>query len=182
MLATYERHAKQKLVATILSVIVIAGAVAIIDRMRAHDNTGSSSLATQTTSRATTTAQPTGTTTGNSNSNTSAAASGSATGTPTATYKNGSYTATSDYFVPHGSETIQVKLTLQNDVITDVSIQNSESDRDSAEYQSQFTASYKTHVVGKKIDGLQLHVIAGASETTQGFNDALVQIASQAHA
>ena len=102
--------------------------------------------------------------------------------TANGTYKDGTYTASSSYFVPHSNESIAVSVTLKGGVVTDVSVQNSEGDGESAAYQEDFTASYKSHVVGKKISGLQLSVIAGASDTTQGFNDALSQINSKAQA
>ena len=79
-------------------------------------------------------------------------------------------------------ESIQVNLTLKNGVVTDVSIQNSESDRESAAYQQDFASAYKSYVVGKQISGLRLGNVAGASDTTQGFDDAVSKIATQAQA
>jgi len=108
--------------------------------------------------------------------------SDSSTSSASSNYKDGTYTATSTYEVPHGDEEIEVNLTLSGGTITNVSVQNSEYDYDSARYQEDFAAEYKQYVVGKKIDGLQLNYIAGASDTTEGFNDALSKIASQAQA
>ncbi len=102
------------------------------------------------------------------------------TPTITSNYKDGSYTATSNYFVPHGSEAIKVNATLQSGVVASISVSNSENDFDSASYQESFSTAYKSHVLGKKINGLQLDVIAGASDTTQAFNEALSRIASKA--
>jgi uncharacterized protein with FMN-binding domain len=109
-----------------------------------------------------------------SNTNSSSAATGS--------YKDGTYTATSNYQVPHGSESIKVNLTLKGGVVTSSSVQNSENNFDSAQFQEGFAATYQSYVVGKKISGLQLGAISGASDTTAGFNEALSQIASQAQA
>lgn len=95
-------------------------------------------------------------------------------------YKDGTYTATTDYYVPHGYEEIKVSLTLKNGIITDSSIQNSEGDRESAQYQEAFASRYKSYVTGKNISGLNLSYVAGASDTTQGFNDAVSQIQNQA--
>jgi uncharacterized protein with FMN-binding domain len=95
-------------------------------------------------------------------------------------YKDGTYSATVDYFVPRNEEEIQVSLTLKDGVITDSSIQNSESDGESAQYQESFASEYKTYVVGKNISGVNLSYVAGASDTTQAFNDAVSKIKSEA--
>jgi uncharacterized protein with FMN-binding domain len=100
----------------------------------------------------------------------------------TSGYRDGTFSATSSYYVPHSNETINVSLTLQNGVISNAAIINSEGDDQSARYQQDFATVYKSYVVGKKISDLQIGVIAGASDTSQGFNDALSQIASKAKA
>lgn len=177
MLTTHEQHAKTKLLATIATLIVIAGAIVFVDHMRSEEaeaTTGTTHLrpvATTTSASTPSTAQTPATT--NSSANMSMNMSG---------YKDGSYSASSRYYVPSSIESIQVNVTLSNGTITAASIQNSEGDRTSAAYQQEFAAQYKSYVVGKKISGLQLGVIAGASDTTQGFIDALSQIASKAQA
>jgi uncharacterized protein with FMN-binding domain len=98
----------------------------------------------------------------------------------TGNYKDGTYAATSKYSVPPGEESIQVTLTLSGGTITDASIQNSENDPESAQFQEDFATSYKSSVVGKKIAVLHLGNIAGASDTAQAFNDALSQITTKA--
>ncbi len=104
------------------------------------------------------------------------------TTTTSSTYKDGTYSATSSYYVPHGTEEIQVSLTIKNGVVTDSNITNSENDRESAQFQESFASEYKSQVVGKNISGLNLSYIAGASDTTQGFNDAVTKIQSEAQA
>lgn len=172
MLNVYEQHSRRKLIATILSIIVIAGVVVFADHIK-NTNPAAGSTLTQTQS-----SSPTNPTT------TSTPSSANPTTGPTnsSIYKDGSFAATSDYSVPHGSESIQVSLTLKGGVITDASIQNSEGNPESASYQQDFTSTYKNYVVGKKISGLRLGIVAGASDTTQGFDDALSQIASKAQA
>lgn len=96
--------------------------------------------------------------------------------------KDGTYTATSEYYVPHGYEDISVTLTIKDDVVTTSQITNSEDNPESARYQQRFTNSYKSYVVGKKASGLKLPYVAGASDTTDGFNDALEKILAQAQA
>jgi uncharacterized protein with FMN-binding domain len=173
MLDAYEQHSKRKLIAIVVAVIVIAGVVVFADQLKAK---GSQSDTTQQTASTATPAD---------NATTTPVAS-DATSTPTATsdgsVKDGTYTATSNYQVPHGEESIKVNVTLSGGTVTAVSIQNSENDRDSEFYQEEFTANYKSAVVGKKISGLQISSVSGASDTTDGFNQALEQIASQAQA
>jgi uncharacterized protein with FMN-binding domain len=165
MLDTYEQHSKRKLAATILSIVVIAGIVLFADQLRST-SPNTISKVVQTTPTTQTSTVPSSTSSNATSNN----------------YKDGAYTASSSYYVPHGSESIQVNLTVSNGVVTAASITNSESDPTSATYQEDFAATYKSQVVGQKIAGLQLGSIAGASDTTQGFNDALSQIAAKAQA
>lgn len=95
-------------------------------------------------------------------------------------YKDGTYSASSSYYVPHGQESIQVTLTLKNGVVTDSSVTNSETNYESASYQEGFAQEYKSYVIGKNIKDVQLSYVAGASDTTNGFNDAVNSIMSQA--
>lgn len=175
MLNTYQRQAKIKLVTSIVTLVVIAGGILAIDNVKSSAGTATSSISsTGTSSPVTTTPQPTTSiSTPSSQPTTSSSSSG---------YKDGTYSASASYYVPHGNESIQVSLTISNGTITNASIQNSEGDNESARYQEDFAAVYKSSVVGQKISGLQLSVIGGASDTTQGFNDALSQIASKAQA
>lgn len=172
MLNVYEQHSRRKLIATILAVVVIAGAVVFADHFKEANEADKSQTAQ--TSASTTPSEDTAT------NSTSTAPTTDSTSTTGVAYKDGSYSASSSYYVPHGNETIDVNLTLQDGVITDVSIQNSEGDRESAEYQEDFASVYKSYVVGKKIDGLRLGNVAGASDTTEGFDNAISQIASKA--
>ncbi|HSX53157.1 MAG TPA: hypothetical protein VLF90_02185 [Patescibacteria group bacterium] len=95
-------------------------------------------------------------------------------------FKDGTYTASVDYFVPPGQETIQINLTIKGGIVTGSSVQNSENNPTSAQFQQDFAAEYKSMVVGKNINGLRLFSVAGASDTTQGFNNAVQQIQNQA--
>ncbi len=173
MRPSYEQHSKGKLIGTVIAIIVIAGIVLVIDHLKSNRASGA------TPSIVTTTAQPTQATPVTMASTTSATPASSAS---SGTYKDGTYSATSRYYVPHGNEEITVDVTLKNGVITDSSVTNSEGNRDSASYQQDFTAAYKNYVVGKHISTLKLGNISGASDTTHGFNDALTQIVSKAQA
>lgn len=97
-------------------------------------------------------------------------------------YKDGTYNATAYYYVPHGEESIGVTITVANGIVTNSSVQNSETNPESAQFQLYFTSQYKSQVVGKSLKGLQISYVAGASDTSQGFNAALVRIQSQAQA
>ncbi|HET6924991.1 MAG TPA: hypothetical protein VFH39_04135 [Candidatus Saccharimonadales bacterium] len=178
MLNTYEQHSKRKLAATVLTIFVIAGTVLVADHMKSELSAAPKTFTPAATSA--TTNNGAGTT--QSSTATGSSGAGSATASTTSGYKDGTYTAASSYYVPHGNESIQVNVTLSNGVITKSSVQNSEGDPTSASFQENFAASYKSYVVGQKLADLRLGVIAGASDTTQGFANALSQIASQAQA
>jgi uncharacterized protein with FMN-binding domain len=167
-------QSKTKLVTTVVTIIVIAGIVLLADHLKSSSTAASTDLASNTSRVATTP------TTSSSTADTSATTS--TTSTNASSYKDGTYTASSDYYVPHGTEDIKVTLTIKDGVVTDSSIVNSESDHDSATFQEEFASAYKSRVVGQKIAGLQLGSISGASDTTEGFNNAVNQIQSQAQA
>jgi uncharacterized protein with FMN-binding domain len=96
--------------------------------------------------------------------------------------KDGTYVVTTQYYVPSGYENVKVTVTIRGEVITDSGVVGSEKDRESRAFQRDFTSGYKSKVVGKKISELKLSTVAGASLTTQAFNDALVDIQKQAKA
>ena len=171
MPAPYEPRSKAKLTATLATIIVVAGVVIFVDHLKSKSSgatttaAGTSEVATATNSRPT------------SSTSTESTAS-----TATSAYKDGTYMASENYFVPSGYEQLKVTLTLNKGVVSSSSIANSEGDPDSAAFQEDFASMYKTYVVGKQITGLRLGVIAGASDTTDAFDRAVSQIASQAQA
>lgn len=191
---TYEQQTGRKVALGLVLVAVVAGVVFYADHVKAPSttntaattqtgsstsgDTSSGSAGVSTSGDATTDSSSTSSD-GTSTSSSSSAGSSSSSSTG---IKDGSYSATEDYFVPHGDESIAVTLTVKDGIITDSSIENSEGDHDSARYQEEFASVYKQYVVGKKLSGLQLGIISGASDTTEGFNAALKQIASQAQA
>ncbi|MDB5160541.1 MAG: hypothetical protein JWO99_804 [Candidatus Saccharibacteria bacterium] len=126
-------------------------------------------------------------TTANQTTSASIGATTSTTTTPSTsasstTYKDGTYTASNQYYVPHGYEDIKVTLTVKSGVVADSTVVNSENDRESQIFQEDFASAYKSYVVGKNIDGLNLSSVAGASDTTNGFNSAVNDIQNQAKA
>ena len=107
--------------------------------------------------------------------------------TPTAVaaktaYKNGTYTVTTTYVAPSRT-THEVTATVQilNDVITEAKINyGGEAHQTSSQYQSRFSQSYQSEVVGKKLDSISLTRVGGASLTTGAYNQALTQVKTQA--
>ncbi len=178
---TYEQSPTTKVAMTVISIAAIAGGIVLADHLKSHDATAA--VASPGTIGVTTTPDSSSS---NSASSGSPAASGTSGGTGSTStssgYKNGTYQATATYFVPHGQESIQVTLTIKNNAIAAASIQNSETDPTSADFQQSFATEYQSQVVGRSLSGLQIDVVAGASDTTQGFNEAVNQIASQAKA
>lgn len=160
-------HNMQK---TIASIVVLIAVALVAIGARAYDKKGSvaANMPTQNTPIVST--ESTGS---NSNSQVEGTSNSSE-------YKDGTYSAKANYFVPHGYESITVTLSVKNGVVTSSSIQNSQSDPESARFQQDFSAQYKTYVIGKNIKGLNLPYMAGASDTAQGFDNALHQIQNQA--
>jgi uncharacterized protein with FMN-binding domain len=180
MQPTYERQSKTKLVTTILTIIVIAGIVVFADHLKSSKTLASTNLASTTSQTTTPTAPTTSSTAASTGSSTTSTASSSSTSS--SGFKDGTYSASSSYYVPDGNENIKLTVAVRNGVITNATVANSQGDPTSAFFQQDFASNFKSYVVGKKIASLQIGVISGASDTSQGFNDALSQIESQAQA
>jgi hypothetical protein len=97
-------------------------------------------------------------------------------------FKNGTYSATGSYQTPGGQESIGVKVTIADGVITDANVTQEGKTGEAQEYQSKFVSGYKSQVVGKKISDVNLSRVAGSSLTPIGFNDAINDIEKQATA
>lgn len=97
-------------------------------------------------------------------------------------YTDGTYTAPGSYSSPGGRETIELTVTLKNGVIESTTLETDPASRDSRTYQAAFASGYKDLVVGKNIEEVSLSRVAGSSLTSNGFNDALDQIKSDAKA
>jgi cytoskeletal protein RodZ len=100
--------------------------------------------------------------------------------TPSTKYKDGTYKSSASYRVPGDRESIDVSVTIKNDIVTAVQDNHSGSNGESASYQDSFESSVSQSVVGKKIDSVSLSRVGGASLTTRGFMSAFAQIQSQA--
>jgi uncharacterized protein with FMN-binding domain len=104
----------------------------------------------------------------------------STTASSTSQYKDGIYSSTSSFETPGDNADITVKVLLQNGVITDTETSVSSGSRESRYYASEFVNSYKSLVVGKSLADIRLSRVSGASLTTQGFNQAITLIQTQA--
>jgi major membrane immunogen (membrane-anchored lipoprotein) len=96
-------------------------------------------------------------------------------------FKDGTYTIEDAYFVMAGlSEPMRTTVTLDDGIITDASVAFDTQDIHSEYYQRDFSAAYKSKVVGVSISDVPFSRIGGASLTTGGFNDALQKVMNQA--
>jgi uncharacterized protein with FMN-binding domain len=175
---THQRQAKTKLIAGIITIMVIAGIVLIADHLKHANTTAAAASVPSGASGATSTAADSAGT----NTVTDPQSAQGSSGSSSTGIKDGTYTASADYYVPHGDESISVTLMVKDGVVSNAQIQNSEGDRDSANFQERFASAYTQYVVGQKLSSLNLSVISGASDTTDGFNDAVSKIRAQVQA
>lgn len=98
------------------------------------------------------------------------------------TYKDGVYSAIGDYNSPAGLETIDVTLTVADGVVTDATVDANATNPGSKMWQGKFIEGYKEQVIGKKLSDLSLTKVSGSSLTPKGFNEALVEIRTEAQA
>lgn len=95
-------------------------------------------------------------------------------------YADGTYNASGEYESPAGTESLDVTITLKDDVITDVAVVGSGGNPDVERYQGEFIAGVADVVVGKDIDELVIDRVAGSSLSSTGFKAALSVIKAQA--
>lgn len=96
------------------------------------------------------------------------------------TYANGEYSVEGSYVSPGGQETLPVTLTLENDIIVDAEVTVNASNPMTERFQGIFVENYKSLVIGKKLDEVELDNVSGSSLTPQGFNDAVAKIKAEA--
>lgn len=97
-------------------------------------------------------------------------------------YRDGVYAVTGHYLTPGGSESIGVTLTLVAGVVTAADVKVEATSPTARQFQDQFASRYATGVVAKDLSTVSVSRVAGASLTSVGFNDAITQIQSSAHA
>lgn len=98
-----------------------------------------------------------------------------------AEYADGTYSATGSYTSPApGTSQVEVEITLENDIVTAVTVTPDATDATSKGFQTQFANGISAAIVGADIDTLTVSRIGGSSLTSGGFNDALAQIKAEA--
>jgi uncharacterized protein with FMN-binding domain len=95
-------------------------------------------------------------------------------------YADGDYSAAGEYQTPSGTESVEVSVTLEGDVITAVTVVGDASDAQAKGYQAQFASGIGSIVVGKNIDDIQVDKVGGSSLTSGGFNAAIDAIKADA--
>ena len=171
---------------------IIVGALSIASIIGASVYVLTQSNASNASTGTTTTAQTATKETTSQATDTAAASNTASTVSPTtnttntansSSYKDGTYTASANYGVPHGFQnSIKVTLTVTNGKVTSAEASHDYNDRESGMYVDSFDSSLDSAVVGKAIASLSPSRIGGASLTTYGFDDALAIIANQAKA
>lgn len=96
------------------------------------------------------------------------------------TYADGDYSATGEYQSPGGSESIEVGVTLADNIVTEVTVAGNATEGNALRYQTEFENGIAAEVVGRNIDELEVDRVAGSSLTSDGFNDAIEQIKAEA--
>lgn len=100
----------------------------------------------------------------------------------TSDYKDGTYRSQVTYFTPNRDEyLLDVSLTLKDDVVTAANVTYSQGAEKDPNAQ-RFEKAYRTEVIGKEIESLNLSRVGGASLTTGAFNEALAEIKADADA
>ncbi len=168
---------KTKQIMATLAVLVVVVVIVFGAKSLNAKNAASKLTATQPSTSATTSTTPTATT---SSGSTPTATSSSSTASYT--YKNGTYNADGNFNTPGGFQSIGVSVSIQNDIVTNAVVTDQTTDGDSAAYAQMFIDGFRSYVIGKSVSGIHLYGVAGASLTSEGFNNALSQIKNQAHA
>ena len=101
--------------------------------------------------------------------------------TPKTAYTDGAYKADVSYIAPDGGDHgMTVSLTIKDDTVTASEVTFAESTGPTANFQSRFSTEYKSLVVGKPVSSIKLSRVAGASLTTNAWNNAQAKIEAQA--
>lgn len=96
-------------------------------------------------------------------------------------YKDGSYSQAGTYQSPAGAESVNVSLTVKDDVVTGLTVTPSAQNETSKKFQGLFVAGINQMVVGKKLSEVgSFGQVNGSSLTPQGFVSAVAGIKAQA--
>lgn len=121
-------------------------------------------------------------TAGSGSTDTNNSDSGNAGADTSAAYTDGTYTAEGSYQAPSGTESVDVTITLKDDIITAVEVVGNATDPQAQQHQGEFIAGISGVVVGKDIDTIQVDKVGGSSLTSGGFTKAVEEIKADAAA
>lgn len=96
-------------------------------------------------------------------------------------FRDGEYASTGRYLTPGGDESIEVTLRVRDGVITAATSRTEALSPTARQFQEQFRVAIAAQVVARPLSSVTVDVVAGASLTSSGFNDALARIRSEAH-
>ncbi|NQX12779.1 FMN-binding protein [Microbacteriaceae bacterium VKM Ac-2855] len=147
--------------------------VGALASLAACSNAATAETESSTAATSSAAASPSATTTSEASDDSAAAAT---------TYADGTYEATGSYTSPGGSETVEVSITLESDVVTAVAVTPESENPTGTQYQTKFASGIAAVVVGKNIDDLDVSKVSGSSLTSTGFNDAVETIKADATA
>lgn len=96
-------------------------------------------------------------------------------------FRDGDYVSTGRYLTPGGNESIEVTLKVQGGVITAATSRTEATSPTARQFQEQFRVAIAAQVVARPLASVDVDVVAGASLTSLGFDDALARIRMEAH-
>lgn len=100
---------------------------------------------------------------------------------PQGIYQDGVFNAQGNYFNPNGAASISVSLTLDNDVVTALTVTPHATDETSVKFQNMVRDNAPAMIVGKKLDEIgAFSKISTSSLTPNGFNQAIASIKASA--
>lgn len=86
------------------------------------------------------------------------------------------FTATAQYQVRRFDESITVGVTLENNIVTNLTIDHRPKTGESGYYHNAFDGEIRPLVIGKNIKDINVSTVAGASDTSYGFMQAIRNI------
>lgn len=97
----------------------------------------------------------------------------------TTKHVDGVYTVDAPYGTPGGDSSITVSVTVKNDNIEALKVVANGTEGTIKRYQEFFIEGVNAEVVGKKLDGVKVGVVNGASLTSAAFNQAIASVSSR---
>jgi hypothetical protein len=95
---------------------------------------------------------------------------------------SGTYTANASYLTPARTEhVVAITITMENGLVTDsvVEFDGKTAGSYSNDNQNRFDQAYKSQVVGKRLEDINLARVGGASLTSNAYNEAVAKISTQ---